>query len=589
MRYDPERPLIIQSDGALLLEMNHPQSEEAAGSLSRFAELIKTPGHIHTYKMTSMSLWNAASSGISAVSVLTELNRYGKFDVPLQVRQTVIRCIDQYGIVKLVTKSSKLYVQTDQPGLLDKLAGYKLLQAYFIGAANGNKLEVDPAYRGMIKRDLIRLGYPVEDQAGYHPGETVPIALRDRTRSDYPLRLRDYQQTAADAFYDPHTQQGMSGVIVLPCGAGKTVVGIAALARLQCATLILTTNVASVKQWKRELLDKTDLDERMIGEYGGDNREVRAVTIATYQIMTHRNTKEDAFSHMSLFHERDWGLIVYDEVHLLPAPVFRATADIQATRRLGLTATLVREDGREEDVFSLVGPKLYEAGWKELEHKGWIARVQCTEVRVPLSDAVRDRYANAAIKQKQRIAGENPQKLDVLLDLLQEHREDQSIVIGQYVDQLKTIADKVNAPIISGETPHEERERLYGLFNRGELRTLVVSKVANFAINLPDARVAIQVSGSFGSRQEEAQRLGRILRPKQEGGSAYFYSLVSDDTQEQQFSQHRQLFLLEQGYRYEVREAAGRAADNDERGKQDESGRAGVTLAGSANPGNMPQ
>lgn len=555
MRYDPDRPLIVQSDGILMLEVDHSEGEEAGSCLSRFAELVKTPGHIHTYRMTSMSLWNAASSGLSADFILSELDRYGKFDVPLQVRQTVYQFVGMYGQVKLETDAEgrRLMLTSEQPSLLEKLAGYKSLQSYFIGgtAAEG-ALEIDPIYRGMIKQDLIRLGYPVQDMAGYHRGEKVPVGLRETSVSGEPFHLRDYQREAADAFYDGVKHHGGSGVVVLPCGAGKTVIGIAALARLQCAALILTTNVASVKQWKRELLDKTDLDECMVGEYCGDRKEVRPVTIATYQILTHRHRKEDEFSHLSLFHERDWGLIVYDEVHLLPAPVFRATADIQATRRLGLTATLIREDGREEDVFSLVGPKLFEAGWKELEHKGWVARVQCTEVRVPLSASSRKQYAQAEARQKQRIAGENPFKIDVLLELLDRHREEQSLVIGQYLHQLKQISEKVGAPMISGETPHEERERLYELFNRGEVRTLVVSKVANFAIDLPDARVAIQVSGSFGSRQEEAQRLGRILRPKRESNSAYFYSLVSDDTQEQQFSSHRQLFLLEQGYRYEI-------------------------------------
>jgi DNA excision repair protein ERCC-3 len=332
------------------------------------------------------------------------------------------------------------------------------------------------------------------------------------------------------------------------------VVGIAAMARLQCATLILTTNVASVRQWKREILQKTDLAEEKVGEYNGERKEVRPVTIATYQILTHRNRKDDPFSHMRLFNERDWGLIIYDEVHLLPAPVFRVTADIQATRRLGLTATLVREDGCEDDVFSLVGPKLYEAGWKDLEREGWIAKVRCTELRVSMPRTVRDAYAAAQNRSKARIAGENPNKLAVIRALLNRHEREPTLVIGQYLDQLKIIAEQLNAPMISGEMPHEERDQLYAQFNEGEIRTLVVSKVANFAIDLPDARVAIQVSGSFGSRQEEAQRLGRILRPKADN-EAYFYTLVSDESREQEFSLHRQLFLIEQGYRYEIRHA----------------------------------
>lgn len=554
MRYDPERPLIVQSDSTLMLEADHEQAGEAAAALSRFAELVKTPGHLHTYRMTPLSLWNAAASGMGTEAILDVLNRYGKFDVPLQVRQNVDHFVGRYGQVKLVPEGSGLMLVSSEPGLLDKLAGYKSLQSYFIGRGEGG-LQVAPAYRGMIKQDLIRLGFPVQDLAGYHDGEKLPIRLRETTGGEEPFRLRDYQQAAVDAFYDGQGLHGGSGVVVLPCGAGKTVIGIAAIARLQCATLILTTNVASVRQWKRELLDKTDLDEELVGEYSGDCKEVRPVTIATYQILTHRQRKEDGFMHMSLFSERDWGLIIYDEVHLLPAPVFRATADIQATRRLGLTATLVREDGHEEDVFSLVGPKLFEAGWKDLEKRGWVAHVQCTEVRVPMPEPVRERYARAEAKQKHRIAGENPLKLDVLFDLLELHRDDQTLVIGQYLDQLKQVAKRLGAPLVSGEMPHAERDKLYAKFNRGEIRTLVVSKVANFAIDLPDARVAIQVSGSFGSRQEEAQRLGRILRPKRDDNRAYFYSLVSDDTREQEFAINRQLFLLEQGYRYEIRKA----------------------------------
>lgn len=572
MRYDPERPLVVQSDSTVLLEADHRQSEQAGSALSRFAELVKTPGHIHTYRMTPLSLWNAASLGLSADHILDVLNGYGKFDVPLQVKQNVHHFIDRYGLVKLKLDGKRLLLVSDDAGLLGKLAAYKSLQAYFIGGdADEGALEVSPEYRGMMKQDLIRLGFPVQDLAGYHHGETMPVRLRQTCASGTPFLLRDYQRQAVDAFYDGKRLHGGSGVVVLPCGAGKTVIGIAALARLQCATLILTTNVASVRQWKRELLDKTDLDGQLVGEYCGERKEVRPVTIATYQILTHRRRGEHDFSHMSLFHERDWGLIVYDEVHLLPAPVFRATADIQATRRLGLTATLVREDGREEDVFSLVGPKLFEAGWKELEQKGWVARVTCTEVRVPMPEPLRETYRRSEARGKNRIAGENPYKLDVLIGLLKRHKEEPTLVIGQYLDQLKQIAETVGAPMISGETPHDERDRLYERFNRGDIRTLVVSKVANFAIDLPDARVAIQVSGSFGSRQEEAQRLGRILRPKREQNRAYFYSLVSDDTREQDFALHRQLFLLEQGYRYEISELPPGDGSGRETGVRDEA------------------
>jgi DNA excision repair protein ERCC-3 len=363
--------------------------------------------------------------------------------------------------------------------------------------------------------------------------------------------MRDYQRKAVDAMCAEGQKHGGSGVVVLPCGAGKTVVGIAAMVRLQCATLILTTNVASVRQWRREIIEKTNLTEEEVGEYNGQKKEVRPVTIATYQILTHRQRKEDSFLHMGLFNERDWGLIIYDEVHLLPAPVFRVTADIQATRRLGLTATLIREDGCEKDVFSLVGPKLYEAGWKELEREGWIAKVRCTELRVSMPEGVREAYTAAENKNKTRIAGENPNKLGIIRELLTRHKKEPTLVIGQYIDQLRIISEQLEAPMIYGQMPHKERDRLYAQFNEGEIHTLVVSKVANFAIDLPDARVAIQVSGSFGSRQEEAQRLGRLLRPKA-NNEAFFYTLVSDESKEQEFSIHRQLFLVEQGYRYDI-------------------------------------
>lgn len=588
MRYDAGRPLLIQSDSTMLLQADHERSEEAAIALARFAELVKTPGFIHTYRMTPLSLWNAASSGMKADEIISLLEHYGTYGVPAQVRQFVSHCVERYGLVRLEPDGKRLLLVSDDRELLGRLADYKSLQAYLIGRdADSGALEIDPAYRGMIKQDLIKLGFPVHDLAGYHYGERLPVRLRETTTAGQPLKLREYQQRGVQLFCGSEEKgQGGSGVVVLPCGAGKTVVGIAALAQLQCAALILTTNVASVRQWRRELIDKTDLSESMIGEYSGDRKEVRPVTIATYQVLTHRSRKHETFVHMSLFHERDWGLIIYDEVHLLPAPVFRATADIQATRRLGLTATLVREDGRAEDVFSLVGPKLFEAGWKDLEQKGWVARVRCTEIRVPLSESLRDAYTRAEVRHKQRIAGENPGKLDVLQQLLERHSGESTLVIGQYLDQLEQIAEQLEAPMISGDMPHDQRDRLYADFNRGNIRTLVVSKVANFAIDLPDARVAIQVSGSFGSRQEEAQRLGRILRPKRQGGhDAHFYSLVSADTREQEFSMHRQLFLLEQGYRYEISRAdesgtrAEREMNGVRGGSRNEAGRiAGRTV-----------
>lgn len=560
MNYHPERPLLVQSDSTVLLDTHHADFASMSAELSKFAELVKAPEHLHTYRLTPLSLWNAASAGMTADQILYFLRGNSKFDVPGQAQNNVRHYVGRYGLVKLIAvDGGGLVLQSDDPAVISELANYRSTKAYFLDMLDAHTIGIVPAYRGFIKQELIKLGYPVSDMAGYHQGESLGITLRESFKPDEPssprtFRIRDYQRRAVEALCADGDRHGGSGVVVLPCGAGKTIVGIAAMARLQCATLILTTNVASVRQWKRELLEKTDLPEEAVGEYSGERKEVRPITIATYQILTHRGKKEDPFLHMKLFNERDWGLIIYDEVHLLPAPVFRVTADIQATRRLGLTATLVREDGCEEDVFSLVGPKLYEAGWKDLEQEGWIAKVRCTELRVAMPTHVRDAYSAAENRMKARIAGENPNKLDVIRSILERHDREPTLVIGQYLDQLKEISLQLEAPMISGEMPHEERDRLYERFKRGDIRTLVVSKVANFAIDLPDARVAIQVSGSFGSRQEEAQRLGRLLRPKADN-EAFFYTLVTDESKEQEFSLHRQLFLVEQGYRYEIREA----------------------------------
>jgi DNA excision repair protein ERCC-3 len=430
------------------------------------------------------------------------------------------------------------------------ISAMSFLRNISIGTPDGGRFEIRPLYRGRLKQELLRAGFPVLDLAGYHQGESLPIRLRTFTAGGRPFSLREYQRRAADAFYQEGNAAGGSGVVVLPCGAGKTVVGIAVMARLNCATLILTSSATSVKQWKREILDKTELTEEQVGEYNGLRKEVLPVTIATYQILTHRRSKEEEFTHMALFNERDWGLIIYDEVHLLPAPVFRVTADIQATRRLGLTATLVREDGREEDVFSLIGPKRFDMPWRRLEAQGWIAGVNCSELRVPLAEDWLNRYWSSPPRERFRVAGENPAKLKVLSRLLEKHSGEPTLIIGQYLSQLRRISDLTGAPMISGETPFDERERLYERFKQGMERLLVVSRVANFAVDLPDAGVAIQVSGSFGSRQEEAQRLGRVLRPKNGRNEAFFYTLVSIGTKEEEFSEKRQLFLVEQGYRY---------------------------------------
>ncbi|MDQ0876645.1 DNA excision repair protein ERCC-3 [Paenibacillus sp. V4I3] len=548
---DPTRPLIVQSDLSILVETNHPEFEAIRGTISRFADLIKSPEHLHTYRITPLSLWNASAAGMPIEEMSVFLQRYAKFGVPPAVLSSIRKYVKRYGILRIENVGNELYLVSDDTVVLKEISAYDSLKRYLEDTRGERAIAISPISRGVLKQELIKLGYPVEDLAAYRSGEYLPIQLRNEDTMEAPFQLRDYQKHAVDAFN--RVGEGGSGVLVLPCGAGKTVVGIAAMAKCNCATLILTTNVTSVKQWKREILSKTGLAEDQVGEYNGTTKEVRPITIATYQILTHRGKKEDEFSHMRLFSQRDWGLIIYDEVHLLPAPVFRATAEIQATRRLGLTATLIREDGREEDVFSLVGPKKYDMAWKELESMGWIAKVACKEVRVPLSALDRDRYGASGARQQFRIAGENAAKLDVIDHLLLLHANEQTLIIGQYISQLELIAAHTGAPMISGGVAHELREELYDQFKKGQLPLLIVSKVANFAVDLPDAVVAIQVSGSYGSRQEEAQRLGRILRPKSSGtNAAVFYSLISEDTKEQDFAMKRQLFLVEQGYQYSI-------------------------------------
>lgn len=548
---DPTRSLIVQSDLSILVETNHPEFEAVRGTISRFADLIKSPEHLHTYRITPLSLWNSSAAGMQFEEISAFLQRNAKFGVPPTVLSSIRKYVKRYGILRMENVGNELYLVSDDTVVLKEISAYDSLKRYLEDTRGERAIAISPISRGVLKQELIKLGYPVEDLAAYRSGEFLPIQLRNEEAMEAPFQLRDYQKHAVDAFN--RVGEGGSGVLVLPCGAGKTVVGIAAMARCNCATLILTTNVTSVKQWKREILSKTGLAEDQVGEYNGTTKEVRPITIATYQILTHRGKKEDEFSHMRLFSQRDWGLIIYDEVHLLPAPVFRATAEIQATRRLGLTATLIREDGHEEDVFTLVGPKKYDMAWKELESKGWIAKVACKEVRVSLSVFDRDRYGASGARQQFRIAGENAAKLDVIDHLLRLHANEQTLIIGQYISQLELIAAHTGAPMISGGVAHELREDLYEQFKKGQVPLLIVSKVANFAVDLPDAVVAIQVSGSYGSRQEEAQRLGRILRPKSSGtNAAVFYSLISEDTKEQDFAMKRQLFLVEQGYQYSI-------------------------------------
>ena len=560
MSYNPQNPIIVQGDKSVLLEVDNDLYQDARDVLARFAELEKSPEYVHTYRITPLSLWNAASAGLTADAILEGLARYSKYPIPDNVRVDIIDYISRYGRVKLTWRDNALVLAADDPALTAELVRHKKLRPYIVTQLDETTLQVDPARRGHIKQALVNIGYPAEDLAGYVRGEALEIHLRLMTLSGKPFALRDYQREAADIFYAGGAAHGGSGVIVLPCGAGKTMVGMAVMEQLQCSTLILSPNTVAVRQWIDELLDKTTLTREQIGEYTGRRKEIRPVTISTYQTMTYRKRGtrgknlplEEQYPHFELFNKRDWGLIIYDEVHLLPAPVFRITAELQARRRLGLTATLVREDGREEDVFSLIGPKKYDVPWKDLEKQGWIATADVCEIRIPLPPERRMEYALAEPRQQYRVAAENPRKFDVLDQILAKHPDDQILIIGMYLDQLDQVAKRYGFPIITGKTAIRERRKLYRQFREGEIRCLIVSKVGNFAIDLPDASVMIQISGTFGSRQEEAQRLGRILRPKKNGLLAHFYTLVSKDTNDQTYSANRQLFLTEQGYRYTI-------------------------------------
>ncbi|WP_035287801.1 DNA repair helicase XPB [Brevibacillus massiliensis] len=552
MSVKPHLPLIVQSDRTILLEVHNPLFDEARHALAGFAELVKSPEYIHTYRITPLSLWNAASSGITAEDVLASLEAYSKFGIPptiaAQVRETFARC----GLLRMERRGDDLVLVGDDPLLMTDIMGYRSFQAYIDTVLSPTEYRLRDFARGPMKQELVKLGYPVQDLAGYAEGEGCPVELRQTTLAGRPFGLRPYQQSAVDAFYQSGSVYGGSGVLVLPCGAGKTIIGLGAINQIKRATLILTTNTTSVRQWISEILDKTTVESEMVGEYTGQLKQVKPITVATYQILTHHHKETDEYPHLRLFSERDWGLIIYDEVHLLPAPIFRMTASLQARRRLGLTATLIREDGREEDVFSLIGPKKFELPWRDLEDAGWIAQANCQEIRLSISPKLREAYAVATPQQKHRIAAENPQKVQVLKSLLARHQSDRVLIIGQYIKQLESIAEQLGAPLITGKVPERERKLLYQQFKSGKINHLIVSKVANFAVDLPDANVAIQVSGTFGSRQEEAQRLGRILRPKEGDNQAHFYTLVTRDTREQEFAAHRQLFLIEQGYRYEV-------------------------------------
>ncbi|MBO5483323.1 MAG: DEAD/DEAH box helicase [Spirochaetaceae bacterium] len=575
-----DKPLIVQSDKTLLLDVHSPAAEECRNALIPFAELEKSPEHLHTYRLTPLSLWNAASCGFSTEDAIEVLKKFSRYEVP----QVVCAWIEQVGLrfgkliilpdftekteaeselekegdfLFLVTENANIYAEIKATRALEKyLIPYPIDSEEYYKFKNTNSnlpiygFKLSLMDRGTIKQELLKLGWPVKDEVPLREGEPLNINLRKETSNGKPLTIREYQEEAAKALVGDKGPGTGFGTIVLPCGAGKTVVGMTIMSMLKTSTLIVTTNISAVHQWIEELLDKTDLTKDDIAEYTGENKEIKPVTVATYQVLTWRPNKEGEYPHFKLFKERDWGLIIYDEVHMLPAPVFRVTAEIQAIRRVGLTATLVREDGCEGYVFSLVGPKRYDVPWKELEISGWIADAECIEVRVDLPMEKEIDYAVADSRSKHRIASENPAKVELVEELVKRFPEDKILIIGQYIDQLHQIAEMLKVPIITGKTKNSERDVIYQQFRNGDIRVLVVSKVANFAIDLPDASMAIQVSGTFGSRQEEAQRLGRILRPKNR--KARFFSLISRSTVEEEFGANRQKFLAEQGYEYKL-------------------------------------
>ena len=537
-------PLIVQSDKTLLLDIDHPMSVECRRAIALFAELERSPEHIHTYRLTPLGLWNARAAGHDAEQVIDTLIKYSRYAVPHSILIDVAETMSRYGRLRLeMDPVHGLILITTDTAVLEEVIRAKKIAPLLGARIDPETITVLPSQRGQIKQSLLRLGWPAEDFAGYVDGQAHEISL---VQKDW--KIRPYQELAAEGFW-----HGGSGVVVLPCGAGKTIVGAAAMAHAKATTLILVTNTIAARQWREELLKRTTLNEDEIGEYSGAKKEIRPVTIATYQVMTKK--KNGVYAHLDLFDSYDWGLIIYDEVHLLPAPIFRFTADIQSRRRLGLTATLVREDGMEGEVFSLIGPKRFDVPWKEIEAQGYIAPAECIEVRVNLTEIERLAYATAEPENRYRNCATTRTKRDVVEALVEKHADDQVLVIGQYIDQLDELSEVLGAPLIKGETPIKEREVLFNKFRTGEIKCLVVSKVANFSIDLPDATIAIQVSGAFGSRQEEAQRLGRILRPKSDGRGAKFYSVISRDTIDQDFAQNRQRFLAEQGYSYKIIDA----------------------------------
>ncbi len=570
---NPNGAIIVQSNLEIMVEVDNPNYTTARDAIAPFTELVKSPEHLHTYKISHLSLWNAAATGLRAPDVIERLESQSRYPIPPTVITEVEDYMARYGLLRLKKEDGRLIMESDDKIMFVEICKLKDVEPFVIEYIDDTHVVVDPERRGHLKMVLTNAGFPVEDLAGYTVGDPLPIRLRETTVSGKPFNLRDYQKDAAQVFYASGSEKGGSGVIVLPCGSGKTVIGLATMALVQTKTLILTPNISSSRQWIREICDKTNLTLDQVKEYSGEVKEIGPVTVATYQILTQRKrakkgdenkevkelemTEEEVkkeLANFPLFSEEKWGLMIYDEVHLLPAPVFRLSTEMQATRRLGLTATLVREDHKETEVFSLIGPKKFDIPWRILEAQGWIATADCNEIRIPMDPELKMKYALAPVRDKITLASTNPEKTDIVERLLKyfSKPDDRVLIIGQYIDQLEALSEDLQIPLITGKTPNKEREKLYGAFRSGAQKNLMVSKVGNFAIDLPDANVLIQISGTFGSRQEEAQRLGRVLRPKSDGGAAHFYSIVTQDSKEQEFAMNRQLFLTEQGYAYKI-------------------------------------
>ena len=571
---NPNGAIIVQSNLEIMVEVDAPSYEAARDAIAPFTELVKSPEHLHTYKISHLSLWNAAATGLRAPDVIERLESQSRYPIPQTVITEVEDYMARYGLLRLKKDGDRLIIESDDQYMFTEICKLKEVEPFVIEFLGETSAIVDPERRGHLKMALTNAGFPVEDLAGYTVGDPLPIHLRETTLSGKKFELRDYQKEAAQVFYASGSEKGGSGVIVLPCGSGKTVIGLATMALVQTKTLILTPNISATRQWIREICDKTDLTIDQVKEYSGEVKEIGPVTVATYQILTQRKRAKKAenenpetalddftdeevkkeLANFPLFSTQKWGLMIYDEVHLLPAPVFRLSTEMQATRRLGLTATLVREDHKETEVFSLIGPKKYDIPWRILEAQGWIATADCNEIRIPMEAELKMKYALAPVREKITLASTNPEKTDIVERLLKhfDKPDDRVLIIGQYIDQLESLSKELDIPLITGKTPNKDREKLYAAFRNGSLKNLMVSKVGNFAIDLPDANVLIQISGTFGSRQEEAQRLGRVLRPKSDGGAAHFYSIVTQDSKEQEFAMNRQLFLTEQGYAYKI-------------------------------------